>query len=234
MVERMAAARDEIDARIRRAGGSPDAVTVVAVSKTHPAEAVRAAMLAGFTDFGESFAAELAAKAPAVDAAVTWHFVGQLQTNKVRVVAPHVSVYQSVDRPSLVAEIAKRAPGATVMVQVDLAGVAGRGGASFDDAPSVVDAARAAGLDVIGLMGVAPLADDRTVAASFRRLRSLCDAEGLRECSMGMSGDLEIAVAEGSTMVRVGTAIFGDRPPPSAPSGGDAGPDPAPRPTRGA
>lgn len=212
LVERMAAARAAIEERIRNAGGSPDAVKVIAVSKTHPAEAVRAAAAAGFTDFGESFAAELAAKAVEVDEAVRWHFVGQLQTNKVRVVAPHVDVYQSVDRPSLVAEIAKRAPGATVLVQVNLAGTAGRGGASFADAPAVVDAAHRAGLDVVGMMGVAPLADDRVVAAAFRRLRAACDAEGLSECSMGMSADLELAVAEGSTMVRVGTAIFGDRP----------------------
>lgn len=211
LVDRMIDARSRIEARIVAAGGSTDSVRIVAVSKTHPAAAVTAAALAGFRDFGESFAAELAAKAPEVGPPVTWHFIGQLQTNKVRAVAPHVAVYQSVDRPSLVAEIAKRAPGATVLVQVNLAGVDGRGGATFEDAPGMVEAARAAGLDVVGLMGVAPLGGDITVAASFRRLRSLCDAEDLAECSMGMSGDLELAVAEGSTMVRVGTAIFGDR-----------------------
>lgn len=211
LVDRMLAARAAIDDRIRRAGGAPDAVTVVAVSKTYPAAAVRAAALAGFGDVGESFAAELAAKAPQVHEPVRWHFVGQLQTNKVRVVAPHVDVYQSVDRPSLVAELAKRAPAATVLVQVNLAGDERRGGASWSDAPRIIDAARSAGLDVVGLMGVAPLADERTVAAAFGRLRSLCDDEGLAECSMGMSADLELAVAEGATMVRVGAAIFGDR-----------------------
>lgn len=212
LVDRMLAARFEIDERLVAAGATPGSVRVVAVSKTHPAEAAHAAVVAGFADLGESYAGELAAKAPDVSAPARWHFIGQLQTNKVRVVAPLVSVYQSVDRPSLVAEIAKRAPGATVMIQVNLAGAEGRGGASWDEAPAVIDAARVAGLDVVGLMGVAPLADDLAVAAAFRRLRALADAESLPECSMGMSDDLEIAVAEGSTMIRVGTAIFGSRP----------------------
>jgi len=211
LVDRMLGARHDIDQRLAAAGAAPGAVTVIAVSKTHPWQAAQAAVLAGFTDLGESYAAELADKAAQVTVPVTWHFIGQLQTNKVRVVAPHVAVYQSVDRPSLIAELSKRARGARVMIQVDLAGVAGRGGAAWDDAPGLIETARAAGLDVIGVMGVAPLADDRTVAASFRRLRALADAEGLPECSMGMSGDLELAVAEGSTMVRVGTAVFGSR-----------------------
>lgn len=216
LVDRLAANRSSVEERIRAAAGTAtfaDAgVRIVAVSKTHPAETVAAAAAAGFTDFGESYAGEFAAKAPEVGAAVRWHFIGQLQTNKVRVVAPWTDVYQSVDRPSLVAELAKRAPGATVMIQVNLAGDAGRGGVAWDDAPALVSSARSAGLVVVGAMGVAPLADDATVGAAFRRLRGLCDAEALPECSIGMSGDLEIAVAEGSTMVRVGTAIFGSRP----------------------
>lgn len=215
VVDRMVAARSAIEERIVAAGGrigdGPGSVRVLAVSKTHSARLAQAAATAGFTDLGESYANELRAKAAGVTTAVRWHFIGQLQTNKVRAVAPHVSVYQSVDRPSLVAELAKRVPGATVMIQVDLAGVAGRGGATWQDAPGVIDAARSAGLDVVGVMGVAPLDTDSVVAASFRRLRALADAESLAECSMGMSSDLELAVAEGSTMVRVGTAIFGSR-----------------------
>lgn len=216
LVDRLAANRASVEERIRLAAGAPSfdaaGVRVIAVSKTHPAETVEAAAAAGLTDFGESYAAEFAAKAPEVRAAVRWHFIGQLQTNKVRTVAPWADVYQSVDRPSLVSEIAKRVAGATVMVQVNLAGVGGRGGASWEAVPGLVESARTAGLVVVGAMGVAPLAPDTDVAASFRRLRALCDAEGLAECSMGMSGDLEIAVSEGSTMVRVGTALFGSRP----------------------
>jgi pyridoxal phosphate enzyme (YggS family) len=214
-----------VEERIVRAGARPGTVRVVAVSKTYPASTVVAAQLAGFADFGESFAAEFAAKAARVaelDAKLPattvpqhrrWHFIGQLQTNKVRVVAPFADVYQSVDRSSLVGEIAKRAAGASVMIQVNLAGAEGRGGASWEDAPATIELARSSGLDVVGVMGVAPLAGEREVASSFRRLRALADAEGLAECSMGMSDDLEIAVAEGSTMVRVGSAIFGARPP---------------------
>jgi len=216
LVDRLAARRAAIEERIRVASGAPSfaesGVRLIAVSKTHPAETIVAAAAAGFAEFGESYAVEFAAKAPEVGAAVRWHFIGQLQTNKVRVVAPWTDVYQSVDRPSLVAELAKRVPGATVMVQVNLADVEGRGGVSWQDAPGLIESARVAGLSVVGAMGVAPLADDATVAAAFGRLRSLCDAEALPECSIGMSGDLEIAIAEGSTMVRVGTDIFGSRP----------------------
>lgn len=212
ILDRMVIAKARLEDRLGAAGASPGAVKVVAVSKTRSVLEVRAAAAAGLTLFGESYAAELAVKAPDVSEPVEWHFIGQLQTNKVRVVAPLVTVYQSVDRTSLVDEIAKRAAGARVMVQVNLAGTPGRGGASWSDAPALIEAARGAGLQPIGVMGVAPMAEDSTVAAAFGRLRALADAEGLAECSMGMSADLEIAVAQGSTMIRVGTALFGSRP----------------------
>ena len=210
----LAAVRARIRAACTKAGRPADAVALLAVSKTHAASAVREAHAAGQRAFGENRVQELAAKAAASTdlEGIEWHLIGSLQTNKVRVVAPWTDVYQSVDRPSLVAELAKRASGATVMVQVNLADVEGRGGVSWQDAPGLIESARAAGLSVVGAMGVAPLADEATVAAAFGRLRALCDAEGLPECSIGMSGDLEIAIAEGSTMVRVGTDIFGSRP----------------------
>jgi pyridoxal phosphate enzyme (YggS family) len=213
-VERIRARRQAIEERIVGAGGSlegPDRVVVVAVSKLHPASACVAAVAAGLVELGESYAAELVDKAEHV-AGARWHFVGQLQTNKVRAVAGRVALYQSVDRPSLIREIARRDPGARVLVQVDLAGVDGRGGCAPGDAPALVETARAAGLLVDGVMGVAPQSDDVAVGAAFARLRSLRDAEHLAVCSMGMSGDLEIAVREGSTMVRVGAALFGARP----------------------
>ena len=225
VAERLAAVRE----RVRRAGG--DEVRIVGVTKGRPAEYARAALAAGLTDLGENYAQELVGKAHEVGVGggagslavpgtigPTWHFVGRLQSNKVRSLVPIVALYQSVDRASLVDELARRAPGARVLVQVDLAGIPGRGGCQPDRAADLVERATGAGLEVEGLMGVAPPADharvdDRTeVAASFARLRSIRDDLGLRELSMGMTGDLEEAVAEGATIVRIGTALFGPRP----------------------
>jgi pyridoxal phosphate enzyme (YggS family) len=214
---------DRLDAlrdRIRTAGGD-DGVVVVGVTKGHPASAVRAAIAAGIDQIGESYAQEWAAKSAELGdvvggPGVVRHFIGQLQTNKVRLVAPIVDVFQTVDRSSLVDALATRAPGAHVMVQVDLAGAPGRGGVAFESAPALVTQATDAGLVVDGLMGVAPLPDPDDRAASrrgFERLRALRDELGLRSLSIGMSDDLEEAVAAGSTMVRIGTGLFGPRSP---------------------
>lgn len=212
LVDRIVARRAEVEDRIRVAGGvpGPDGVTILAVTKTHPPAVAAAAVAAGLVDLGENYAAELADKAPQVSGA-RWHFIGQLQTNKVRLVAPVVDVVQSVDRSSLVRELAKRRPGAIVFVQVDLAGVAGRGGVAPDGALALADECHAAGLVVDGVMGVAPIGDEAVVGAAFAGLRRLADRLGVRHCSMGMSDDLELAVREGSTMIRVGTALFGSR-----------------------
>lgn len=194
-------------AALRRRIG--DDVRVVAVTKGFGAEAVRAALAAGLPDVGESYAQELRAKSPV--AGVRWHFVGRLQTNKVRQLAGLVDLWQSVDRLELGEEIARRAPGGRILVQVNVSGEAQKGGCAPADAPGLVARLRAAGLDVRGLMAVGHPADPRP---GFRRLRELADDLGLVERSMGMSGDLEIAVEEGSTMVRVGRALFGERPRP--------------------
>ena len=214
LVARIAANRDRIEARIVAAGGSVDGadrVVIVGVTKFHPPELCAAAVAAGLVDLGESYAKELVAKAAAVEGA-RWHFIGQLQTNKVRVVADVVALYQSVDRPSLVAELARRVPGARVLIEVELAEAEGRGGCAPNDAPRLIESARASGLDVAGVMGVAPQGSEQEVVLAFRRLRTICDDEQLEVCSMGMSADLELAVSEGSNMVRVGSAIFGPRP----------------------
>ena len=200
----------EVRARIERAGGDPDGVKVLAVTKTFGPDAVREAVAAGLVDCGESRAQELLSKAPEVPAEVRWHFVGRLQTNKVRQLAPHVALWQSVDRPDLVAELAKRAPGARVLVQVNVSREPQKGGCDPDAAADLVAQARSAGLDVAGLMCVPAIGGARE---GFRLLRALADDLGLEERSMGMTGDLEVAVEEGSTMVRVGTALFGPRPP---------------------
>jgi pyridoxal phosphate enzyme (YggS family) len=208
---------DVVRTRIVRAGG--ESVRIIGVTKRHPAATVVAAAAAGLTDLAENYAQEMAAKLaePAIEAlGVRWHFVGQLQTNKVRVVADDVDVFHTVDRQSLVKELTRRAPGAAVLVQVDLAGTgAGRGGIHWDDAADLVADASAAGLDVVGLMGVAPAVDPDSgfgpVDAVFARLAGLRSELGLRELSIGMSDDLESAVSAGATMVRLGTALFGPR-----------------------
>ena len=198
-------------ARIADAGGND--VTVVAVTKTFDAAAIDAAIAAGFDDVGESYAQETLAKLPDVTGTPTLHFIGQLQRNKVRRLAPHVDVWQSVDRPELASEIANRAPNARIMVQVDISGEATKAGVDPQDLAMLLDHSRELGLDVIGLMGVAILAEPAAARPGFRQLRSLVDAHGLRHCCMGMTADLEIAIDEGSTMIRVGTQLFGERAP---------------------
>jgi hypothetical protein len=207
VAERAARVRD----RIAAAGGDPAAVTLVAVTKRFGPEVVRAALDAGLADVGENYAQELAAKAAEVGDGPRWHFVGVLQRNKVRTVAGLVHLWQSVDRLGAGQEIAKRAPGAAVLAQVDLAGLPGRGGCPPEQVPDLVAGLRDLGLDVRGLMAVGPPGDPEDARPGFRLVRELADRLGLPERSMGMTGDLEVAVAEGSTMVRVGTALFGPR-----------------------
>ena len=189
-------------------------VRVVCVTKAHPPEVAAAARAAGFVDLGENYAQELRDKAAALgpDAGIRWHFIGRLQSNKVRMIARTVALWETVDRRTLIDELARRAPGAAVLVQLDLAGLPGRGGCDPEEVPALVAAARAVGLQVEGLMGVGPPGPPVEARAGFRRLRELADDLGLRERSMGMSGDLEIALEEGSTMLRVGTALVGLRP----------------------
>ncbi len=219
VAERLAALRG----RIERAGaGRP--VGIVAVTKGFGAEAVRVALDLGLTMVGENYAQELLAKHTALESdppavAPRWHFLGRLQRNKVRQLAPLVAVWQSVDRAELADEIAKRAPGATVLVQANLSGEAHKGGAALADVPALVAHARGAGLDVEGLMGVGPAGGPERARTGFRALVALADELGLPERSIGMSADLEVAVEEGATLVRVGTGLFGPRPPrgPAAP-----------------
>lgn len=212
VAERAAGVRDRISA----VGGDPSTVTLVAVTKGFPAEVAVAAAEAGLADLGENYAQELVAKVDLVAAAdhpARWHFLGNLQRNKVRALAPHVDLWQSVDRASLGAEIAKRAPGAAVLVQVNLSGEPQKGGCGREEAEPLVAALVDVGLDVRGLMGVAPAGPPESAREGFAWLRANVDQLGLTVCSMGMSGDLEVAVQEGSTMVRIGTGLFGVRPP---------------------
>jgi pyridoxal phosphate enzyme (YggS family) len=206
----VAAVRARITDAAARAGRDPAEVTLVAATKTVPVERVAAVIAAGVVDIGENRAQELTAKAPALEGTdARWHFLGQLQRNKVRALAPWVVCWQSVDREELGEEIARRAAGTRVLVEVNLAGEPAKGGCRPSEAPGLVDALRAQGLDVAGLMAVPPADDDPR--RWFSRLRELHAHLGLEELSMGMSDDFEIAVEEGATMVRVGRALFGTR-----------------------
>jgi pyridoxal phosphate enzyme (YggS family) len=210
------AAIERVRNRIADAGGDVEATTLVAVTKGHGPEVIRAAVAAGLRDIGENFAQELVRKADALDDApgedFRWHFVGQLQRNKVRLIAHRVSFWQSIDRLTVGAEVAKRSPGAAVLVQVNLSDDPARGGAKPELVPGVVDGVRDLGLDVRGLMAVGPPGGADAARAGFRAVRAIADRLELPVRSLGMSADLEIAVQEGSTMLRIGTALFGSRP----------------------
>lgn len=224
--ELVAGRLDDVWRRIERAGGDSDRVRIVAVTKGFGPDAVRAAGAAGIADVGESYAQELTAKAGALDAgaAPRWHFIGRLQSNKVRALAPLVATWQSVDRPSLVDEVARRAPGATVFVQVDVTDEDAKGGCRPDAVEGLVAYGRAAGLEVAGLMAVGRTGPPEAARPGFRLLRALADGAGVEGRSMGMSGDLEVAVEEGATMVRLGAALFGARPPRQVATGADSAP----------
>jgi PLP dependent protein len=207
----VAEALQRVRDRIEAAGGD-DAVAVLAVTKGFGSEAIDAALAAGCKAIGENYAQELLAKREAAEHAEV-HFIGQLQTNKVRQVAGLVDVYETVDRARLANEIGRRDPGARVLVQVDTTGEPGKGGCLLADVDALVEVVHAAGLDLRGLMTVGPTEGGPEAArAGFRSVRAAVDRLGLTVCSMGMTDDLEVAVQEGSTQIRVGTALFGVRP----------------------
>jgi hypothetical protein len=199
--------------RIEQAGGDLSLVRVVAVTKGFGPEAVVAARAAGLHDIGENYADELVAKAAQLgeETSTQWHFLGAIQRNKVARLAPVVGVWQSVARVEEGTRIARFAPGATVFVEVETTGLPGRNGCPPDDVRDLVPRLREAGLDVRGLMTVAAPGPEAATSA-FGTVRRLADELGLEERSMGMTDDLEAAVRAGTTMVRIGRALFGDRP----------------------
>ena len=196
--------------RIADAGGRD--VTVLPITKTFGIEACWAAHRAGCPAVGENYAQEVVGKFDGIAVPFGVHFVGQLQSNKVRLLAPLIKVYETVDRASVVAELAKRVPGARVLIQVAAVAAPGKGGCRIDQTPGLVHAAQEAGLEVLGLMTVGPTTGGPEAGREgFREVRALLDRLNLAVCSMGMSGDLDVAVQEGSTQVRVGSALFGER-----------------------
>jgi pyridoxal phosphate enzyme (YggS family) len=207
LADELAALRAEIARR------APDReVTVVAVTKGHPVEVARAAYAEGLRVLGENYAQDLLAKAPELPDDVQWHFIGRLQRNKVKALAAHVALWQSVDRPSVVREIAKRSPGAAVLIQPNLSGDPSKGGCPRDETEALVADAMERGLDVRGLMGVGIFGDREATAAAFRWLIATADRLQLPVRSIGMTDDLDLALDAGSTMVRVGRTLFGERP----------------------
>jgi PLP dependent protein len=198
--------------------GIPAGVTLIAVSKSQPADAIREAHAAGQRDFGENYVQEWREKADALAdlPEIVWHFIGSLQTNKVKYLAGRVALVHTVDREELGREIAKRwerlGARARVLVEVNLGKEASKGGCAEGDVPGLLERLRAIpSLEVAGLTCIPPPGDDPR--PYFVALRALRDRLGLRELSMGMSGDYPVAIAEGATLVRVGTAIFGERRP---------------------
>jgi pyridoxal phosphate enzyme (YggS family) len=207
------------------AGRPAGSVTLLAVSKSMPIEDVAAAMAAGQRDFGENYAQELRDKRPALAGIPPrWHFIGPLQSNKVKYVAGQVALIHALDSEELLAEVNRRVPEGAVqecLLQVNVAAEPQKRGVAPAALPALLDAfAALSRLRCTGLMLIPPLGDDPEAARPhFAALRELRDREAarprphvaLRELSMGMSHDLETAITEGATIVRVGTAIFGER-----------------------
>lgn len=233
LAENLRVVRARIAAAEARAGRAPGSVKLVAVSKKMPAEDVVAAMAAEQLDFGENYAQELRDKRVQALAlaqgqdlrAPRWHFIGPLQANKVKYVAGHAALVHALDTPTLLDELDRKVPDGQIqdcLVQVNVALEAQKRGVSADALPAMLDHfARCPRLRCVGLMLIPPLQDDpEHNRPHFRELRRLLDQErtrprpgvALTELSMGMSEDLEVAVEEGATLVRVGTAIFGPRP----------------------
>jgi len=223
---RLAEVRARIDAAARGAGRDPSAIRLVAVSKTFPIDAVREACAAGHRDFGENRVQEALDKiAASPDLDLRWHLLGHLQTNKARKAAAAFAMIQSLDSVELLRKLdaaaAESGRSLELLVQVDLAGEATKYGARPDEVPPIFEAAsRCMAARVVGVMTLPPVPDTPEDARPwFRRLQELRQqwlAGGvppamLRDVSMGMSGDFEVAVQEGATIVRVGTAIFGSR-----------------------
>ncbi len=223
--QRLASVRGAIDDAARRAGRDPGEVCLIAVSKMQPAEAISAAHAAGQRDFGENYVQELVAKAASLEglAGLHWHAIGALQRNKVKDVARIAAAVHAVDRVELAVELRRRAEAAgrvvDALVEVGVAGEQHKAGCAPGDARAIVEALTGSPwVRAVGLMTVPPMTEDPEDARPhFRALAALRDElrqagfEAMRELSMGMSADFAVAIEEGSTLVRVGTAIFGSR-----------------------
>lgn len=220
--ERLSAVRDAMDRAARLTGRTADDVTLIAISKTQDADAIRPLIAAGQRVYGENRVQEAQAKWPALreeHADIALHLVGQLQSNKAEDAVALFDVIHSLDRPSLLAALAKAMDKAgrriPCYVQVNIGGEAQKGGCPIAETPALIAAARAADIPLLGLMCVPPA--DVEPAPYFALLAKMAREEGLPRLSMGMSGDFETAIMLGATDIRVGTALFGERPAPARP-----------------
>jgi pyridoxal phosphate enzyme (YggS family) len=211
--------RERLAHAAARAGRRADDVLLIGVSKTVDVERIRAAVAAGVGALGENRVQEAKTKIAELGRPVAWHLIGHLQTNKVKDAIELFDVIHSLDRLELAREIERRAAArgqvVDALLQVNVAAEASKGGVGPDAVGETLDAVgKLAHVRVRGLMTIPPEVERAEDARPwFRRLRELAEPHGLRELSMGMSGDFEVAVEEGATMVRVGTAVFGPRPP---------------------
>lgn len=219
---RLSALRDAIDRAARLTNRSGDAITLIAVSKTQGADAIRPLIAAGQRVFGENRVQESQEKWPALREGhpdIALHLVGQLQSNKAADAVALFDVIHSLDRPSLLTALAKAMDAADKRVpcyiQVNIGAEAQKGGCAIADVPALIAAARDADIPLLGLMAVPPA--DVEPAPYFALLAKMAREEGLPRLSMGMSGDYETAIMLGATDIRVGTALFGDRPTPARP-----------------
>jgi pyridoxal phosphate enzyme (YggS family) len=225
VAENLVQVRKRMEAACGRCGRKVEEVRLVAVSKTKPAAAVREAMAVGQTLFGESYVQEFVDKEKEIPAGVEWHFIGTLQTNKVKYLAGQVALIHSVDRLHLAEEISRQwgqiNQDVDILIQVNLGHEATKSGTSEEELETLVR--QIAGLPHIhlkGLMALPPFCDDpEEVRPFFRELRRLAGhlaalaipGVEMKELSMGMTHDFEVAIEEGATLIRVGTAIFGER-----------------------
>ncbi len=212
-VEQVAVNLAAVRERIKNVGGqhAVDNVSIIAVTKTLPIEVARLAADVGCNALGENYAQELLDKYTN-EQPLPIHFIGHLQSNKVKQIAPLVVLWQTVDRKSIAKEIRKHSPRAKVLLQVNVSGESHKSGCGPQEMPALLDHCVAEGLVVLGLMTMAPLQGGLVAAGNtFRSLRRLADHYGLADCSMGMSGDFEVAVSEGATIIRLGSVLFGQR-----------------------
>jgi pyridoxal phosphate enzyme (YggS family) len=225
IAENLKSVRDRIAAAAKRAGRDPSSVTLVVVTKTVEPDRIREAVAAGATVFGENRVQEAKEKIEKLGRIVSWHLIGRLQTNKAKYAVKLFDLIHSVDGRELAKEIDKQAAKIgkvqDVLIEVSIAGEAAKAGVGIGDAPDLIrETAKLRNIRIQGLMTMPPYSENPEDSRPyFMRLRDLADAiikediprVSLQELSMGMSGDFEVAVEEGATMVRVGTAIFGER-----------------------
>ncbi|MGH9307220.1 MAG: YggS family pyridoxal phosphate enzyme [Acidimicrobiales bacterium] len=200
-----------LEDRIRAWGREPGDITVVGVTKGFGPELVETALRAGLADLGENYAPELLLKARS-GGSIRWHFLGAIQRNKVRTLCPVVSVWHSVTRLEEGAEIARHAPGARVFIQANFTGLAQRRGVAPTEVARLVEGLSAYELDIAGLMTMPAGTRGPPAREVFARAADLARGLGLRGLSMGMSTDVQDAVVEGSTVIRIGQGLFGPRP----------------------